>query len=77
MSSSIDIAFIDFRRKNNMALKKQDDFQNGRQTDPHGTIFRNGNIKIRILETLRVTKIYISVTNKKSHITAHVQKVPE
>ena len=24
---------------------------------PHGTIFRNGNIKIRILEPLRVTKV--------------------
>ena len=46
---------------------------------PHETIFRNGNIAIRLLETLRVTKIglYILVPNSKSHITAHMQKVPK
>ena len=39
------MAFIDFRRKNNMASKKQDGVQNGRQTDPMGQYFAMGTLK--------------------------------
>ena len=45
MSSSKDMAFLDFRRKNNMAAKKQDDVKNGRQTDPMGQYFAMGTSK--------------------------------
>ena len=57
ISSSKDTAIIDFRRKTRWRRKNKmasEMAPNG----PHGTIFRNGNIKIRILETLRVTKIW-------------------
>ena len=56
MYRSKDMEFIDFRRKNNMASNKQDGVQNGRQTDPHGTIFRNESITIRLLEALGLQK---------------------
>ena len=48
-----------FQSKNKMASKKTKRRPKWPPNEPHGTIFRNGNIKIRILETLRVTKIWV------------------
>ena len=49
MSSSKVMVIIDFRRKSKMATKMA-----AKRT--HGTIFQDGNIEIRLLDTMRITK---------------------